>query len=417
MDEELLQQARTGNPEAIQRFLVAACSPMNWDIQTQFSQNILQVNVIGSLVPPQGDAVSHLRTHLTHLQLPEQTEVHLRGWRKGADFPQWQQRFICKNQQLSLKSNRTTSTIPKSTSSFGGISSLELKFFFPYQEAFSSKFLQDPTVVTLLFFGLLPLAVVLGVETVGLGSVAWVLGIYFAALWGMVFFYLIQPREFAWHRVAKAALFTTFIGIPILFIAQNIYPFNLIYSFAGVPDWSITLPLRLVGFILGVGLLEETCKATSVYLFFRRGNHLRQPLSYMFYGGMSGLGFAVAEGVLYTLAYGEGIQSGNLTLEQYTLITTVRFVSLPLFHAVWSGISGYFLGLSTINAQRQWSITGLGIGIAAILHGLYNTFSNSLIALFFAGFSIVLFVVYLRFSQEMITTLTTQEQKNRSRLG
>lgn len=98
-----------------------------------------------------------------------------------------------------------------------------------------------------------------------------------------------------------------------------------------------------------MGVLEELCKALPVYLFLSRTGKLKEPLTSAFYGAMSGLGFAIAEGTSYSVTYALGLVEGELGFGSYVLINTIRFITLPLNHAIWACITGYFVGLAAIN--------------------------------------------------------------------
>ncbi len=165
-----------------------------------------------------------------------------------------------------------------------------------------------------------------------------------------------------------------------------------------------------------MGIPEEICKALPVYLFLLRPGKLKDPLTSAFYGAMSGLGFAVAEGVKYSLQlYAPGLISnliegqGDRGFASYVLVNTIRFVSLPLFHAIWAGTVGYFLGLAAINPSRQGSIIFIGIAISAVLHGCYDIFSGDLLGFAILAFSILLFVTYLRRSKQMVDEMQQAE--------
>lgn len=283
----------------------------------------------------------------------------------------------------------------------------------PYDKALSPELYQHNTVKALLFFGLFPLVVayLLAASAIapGLEEAAWLLGIYYASIWGVVLHNLIKPPELSWGKIATCIFFTVLVGIPLLLIAQKLPPFSLFY---GAVDRGRLIP-SLLGFIAGVGLLEETCKALPVYLFLLRKGRLHDPLSGAFYGAMSGLGFAMSEGVLYSVRYAIGLLQRQSGFGDYLLANTIRFVSLPLFHAIWAGIAGYFLGLAAINPTRERTIICIGIAIAAVLHGLYNTFAGGLIGIGIMAFSILLFVTYLRESRQMVEEMQQAEESGK----
>ncbi|XPM55191.2 MAG: PrsW family glutamic-type intramembrane protease [Leptolyngbya sp. IPPAS B-1204] len=203
-------------------------------------------------------------------------------------------------------------------------------------------------------------------------------------------------------------LFTTVIGIPLLLFFQQVPPFRALYGAINQG-----LVFRLLGFVLGVGLLEELCKALPVYLLLYRSQKLQDPLSAAFYGAMSGLGFAIAEGAAYSFRYAVGLSRGQLGLGAYVAANTIRFVSLPLFHAILAGIVGYFIGLAVINPSRRSALCFIGIAIAATLHGLYNTFAGGIPGLLIIGFTILLFVTYLRRCQQLVSEMQQAERNSR----
>ena len=58
---------------------------------------------------------------------------------------------------------------------------------------------------------------------------------------------------------------------------------------------------KMTGFILGVGILEENCKAFPLLIFGLRKKTIRGINNWIFLGFLSGLGFAASEGVMYTV--------------------------------------------------------------------------------------------------------------------
>lgn len=252
----------------------------------------------------------------------------------------------------------------------------------------------------LLFFSLFPLLAEVLIKQADLEQTAWILGIYYASIWAVFLYTLIKPRQFSGTDTLKCILFTAFIGVPLLLFFQRFPPFNALYAAI-----KMGLVFKLIGFVLGVGILEEICKALPVYLFLLRPGKLSDPLTAAFYGAMSGLGFAIAEGSAYSLGYAFGLIRGDLGFGSYVLVSTIRFITVPLFHAILAGIVGYFIGLAAINPARQGAILCIGLAIAAVLHGLYNTFSGGLLGILIIAVSIVLFVSYLQRSHQMIAEM------------
>src|SRR6202030_1660364 len=77
--------------------------------------------------------------------------------------------------------------------------------------------------------------------------------------------------------------------------------------------------------------------------------------------------------VVHYFTDGLGSLSGNvngLELQGLTIQFIWRFLNDPLDHACWAGLTGYFIGLAITGQSRKYAIGFIGIGIAAILHGL-----------------------------------------------
>ena len=115
-----------------------------------------------------------------------------------------------------------------------------------------------------------------------------------------------------------------------------------------------------------------------------------------FLGCVSGLSFAVAEGVSYSILYAIGHKRHLLGYSEYLIINFTRLITLPLLHALWSGIVAYFIGLGILNDRFLKGLIIAGIGLSALLHCLYNTFSHSLIGLIVAITTIMIFISYVR---------------------
>jgi len=88
---------------------------------------------------------------------------------------------------------------------------------------------------------------------------------------------------------------------------------------------------RLFGYVFAVGLGEELCKALPVLFYVRWG---RRPTwrGALLWGMASGVGFGVAEGLLYSTKMYHGVAPAEFYL--------VRFASCVALHAVWSASVG-----------------------------------------------------------------------------
>ena len=228
-------------------------------------------------------------------------------------------------------------------------------------------------------------------EQVTLQQAAWSFGLYFAMIWGLLLHLCLRPGRVSTRRVVGVAAFTALVGVNVLLACQRL---PVISDFYTATD-SASLLGRLTGYILGVGILEETTKALPLLWLFlhrRAAGGLREAL---YLGACSGLGFGVAEAVSYSFAYASWHANLMLGDGGWVLAQLLRFITLPLLHALWAGVVGYFVGLAAMLPHRAWGLVAVGIGVVAIVHGLYDTlgpWSSFALALF----SFLVFVGYTR---------------------
>lgn len=405
----LVELAKQGNTQAIAALLNQAVKSLGVSVRVSLEAGQLRV-MLESVQTPD----SQITTRLVQAEIAQFgggviKTVKLYGRQTGQDVPAWDREL-----EVPLASPGLVLSTRKRPPMGLMVALRSFRFgaIVPYREALHLGLYRSSAIRLLLFFGLFPLVVDLVAGADSLQQTAWLLGIYYASIWGVVLFDLIKPAQFSWSNSLKCVLFTVAVGIPLLLFVQRVPIFRALYS----ATQGELLP-RLLGFVLGVGLLEELCKALPVYLFLLRPGKLSDPLTSAFYGVTSGLGFAIAEGAAYSIRYALNLAQGDINLGAYVLANTIRFITLPLFHAILAGISGYFLGLAAINPSRQSALICIGIAIAAVLHGFYNTFANQRpLGLAIITFSVILFVAYLRRSRQMVSELQQAEldyQSNR----
>ena len=124
------------------------------------------------------------------------------------------------------------------------------------------------------------------------------------------------------------------------------------------------------GFTFGVGLCEELCKALPVLFHYST----RATLSWRgacLWGFLSGIGFGIAEAILYSASFYNGIESGD--------IYVVRFVSCVALHGVWAAAAALFIfrHQKLLQSSTSWyGILGNSAALVSapmLLHGLYDT--------------------------------------------
>jgi RsiW-degrading membrane proteinase PrsW (M82 family) len=186
----------------------------------------------------------------------------------------------------------------------------------------------------------------------------------------------------AWKLLVTAAFTATF-GIACLFIFQDMYGSFYEGMLEAGDKVGDRLFLNFIGFTLGVGLSEELAKALPV-IFYIRTHRDASWRGACLWGLASGVGFGVAEGITYSVRHYNGIATADTYL--------TRFAACVALHAVWSGSVGitlfnYRRSVSkAVNAIMYGDIkeedydwdeilmpTAQVLGVAMVLHGLYDT--------------------------------------------
>lgn len=243
------------------------------------------------------------------------------------------------------------------------------------------------------------------VESSSLGSTAWAFGIYFALLWLAVLHVAMRPGKLDTRLLLIIAAFTSVVGVVLVLLLQQLPGFKQLYTDALEASY---LVYRLIGFIFGIGLLEEVVKWLPLLILVYREHKHYSPQMFAFAGVVSGLAFGVAESVSYSYLYARGVQLGAFGWGGYLIVQFVRLISLPLLHATWSAVAGYFMGLAVLSHRTRRALMILGVLIAAGLHGLYDAFSNSWLGLLIAALSILVFISYVRTADIITQELLAQ---------
>jgi RsiW-degrading membrane proteinase PrsW (M82 family) len=208
-----------------------------------------------------------------------------------------------------------------------------------------------------------------------------------------LFFYYVFPTPGVRVSTAGLSFFATAVfSTSLLVIAYALPPLSWLERLN--PSQGPYVPM--LAYIFGVGLPEELCKAIALFVLLKKSDPL-PPQLMVFYGLMSGLGFGIYEGVDYQLGRNFRYASDG---GEYYLLNLVRITTLPFLHAMWTGIAGYFIGFAGLYPRRQRGLIAVGICLPALLHGLYNTFSNNIIGLGFALLTVLALNVYLARSVE-----------------
>ncbi len=219
----------------------------------------------------------------------------------------------------------------------------------------------------------------------------WAYSLYIAPLWLLAFWWLIHPPG----RPGKVEVLAA-IGI----IIWTVIWINTVTIFINDKLSSpLTFPSALV-----VGYNEEISKAlpvlvaAMVLLKFRKLK--LDPRMWMLMGTIAGLTFGLVEQSLYTPAAIVSINhaSGISQADAGALLFAFRVFVDGFQHAVWAGISGFFVGMAVNYRRRRIPLLLLGISIPALLHAFNDwtltIFSTVWVAVIVQLVSLLLFLGY-----------------------
>ncbi len=142
------------------------------------------------------------------------------------------------------------------------------------------------------------------------------------------------------------------------------------FSYRAALDPDMGFWVSFFGYIFGVGLCEELTKALPVIVRIRGGGSIDWRGACM-WGLASGIGFGVAEGILYSSSHYNGVSTGGVYL--------VRFISCAGLHAVWGASAGIMVWRRKEWLESDWDWGDMAatllwvLAIPMVLHGLYDT--------------------------------------------
>jgi RsiW-degrading membrane proteinase PrsW (M82 family) len=213
--------------------------------------------------------------------------------------------------------------------------------------------------------------------------VAWIFAAYFAVAWLLLLGVIVRAEHVTRSMLLVVTVIALITQVPLavtLEVALHASNAALLRS------------------IVTVGVPEELAKALpvlAVALIYRRRG--LAPRDYLFVGAVSGLVFGASEVVHYFTVNGviqfymtvksavpvidRLIRTGHSTttslfavliepVRYFVLDFVWRFITDPISHACWSGLTGYFIGLAASGRYRWYQVSWIGLVIAAILHGL-----------------------------------------------
>lgn len=277
----------------------------------------------------------------------------------------------------------------------------------PVEEIKSFRWRENKKALAIAGIGLLPLCIFAFYgDPRSMSNAFWAMALYFSALWAMFFYYVFPTPEVKVSTSVLCFFGTGILAISVLLQVYRVWPLSEVISWtradSGIARW--------IGYLLGVGLPEEACKAAMVIFVARRYGPLT-PQALLFYGLMSGLGFGIYEGVeVYQKR--QNVQYSTY-IGEYYLLNVLRLTTLPFLHAIWTGMAGYFIGFSERFPERRRGLLIVAIGLPALLHGVYDALSVSsrFLPLLIALVSVLALNLYLAKSVDLERALEKRGEK------
>lgn len=268
------------------------------------------------------------------------------------------------------------------------ISSLGKELIVPSFDFIKNDLFKDTRLIYLATIGLAPAFLI--TFTFLSHITFYAIALYFSVLWAVFFNFLFKTPQVENKKTIIIFFLSQFTAM-ILVNVQSFPPFSFLYELTE----STNIFSRIIGFVFGVGVVEETIKALPLLYLLRTSKSPLIPQTLVFYGLISGIGFGVLEGVLYQTTTNTGLDYNSAFFMNIARLTT-----LPFLHAVWCGIAGYFISFAFLYPLFRRGLYLLALLVPAILHGLYDVFGWSILGLCITIFSVLLLVFYIKMSSD-----------------
>ncbi|HTX25980.1 MAG TPA: PrsW family glutamic-type intramembrane protease [Streptosporangiaceae bacterium] len=221
-----------------------------------------------------------------------------------------------------------------------------------------------------------------------LNDAGWIFAYYFAIAWMLLLGVIVRPQHVSRAMLAVVAVVGIVTQVPIaVWLEMHLH------------DTSATL----ISSIFTIGIPEELAKAIPIVVvavIWRSHLPSQTPRDYLFVGAVSGLVFGAAEVERYFTVMLGSISGGitDVGLQALTLEYVWRFLTDPIGHACWAGITGYFIGLAITGPVKRYGLALVGLLIAAVLHGLndWQPINAHLAWVLIVLISVLLFIGYAR---------------------
>ena len=227
-------------------------------------------------------------------------------------------------------------------------------------------------------------------SSTSLSSPGWAYSLYVAPLWLLTFWYVIRPPVTGKLEIV--------IGIGIIIwtiVWLHVVTIYINHHFADTHN--------ILGSLV-VGYNEEVTKALPVLiaaiLVLKIRKQKLDPRTWFMMGTVAGLTFGIVEQSVYTPAALIQIHGAHAISEADAgaLLFAFRVFVDGFQHAVWAGVSGFFVGMAVNYRRRRIPLLLLGISIPSILHALNDytltVFSTVWVGVLVQALSLLLFLGY-----------------------
>ncbi len=186
----------------------------------------------------------------------------------------------------------------------------------------------------------------------------------------------VQPEPFRTTGISYI------LGILSAIIAIQIFK---VLPLLGIPEDPSALMetnrLQFSFYSIGIiGFIEEVCKFLPFFFVVLRFKFFDEEIDGIIYASMIALGFASYENARYLIF-----------LDGWELFG--RAFASPLTHTIFSSIWGYTVGLAWLESRSIAKAAVLGVGLAALFHGLFNILTTS--PALRVGASLLILVVWI----------------------
>jgi RsiW-degrading membrane proteinase PrsW (M82 family) len=217
--------------------------------------------------------------------------------------------------------------------------------------------------------------------------------LYIAPLWAIAFWLLLRPGKLAAVEIGIGIGIIVWVTVWLNIVTININD----HLVNGVRDGNFLAALA-------VGYNEEITKALPVLLaaliLLKYRSTKLDVRMWMLLGTIAGLTFGVLEERSYTEVAIAQVASSHAVSQADAGVLDFAFrVFVDGFqHAIWAGVSAFFIGMAVNYPRRRWQLVLFGVSIAAILHALNDwsltTFNSYWPWIVIQAISLLLFIGY-----------------------